>query len=120
VAKKFSVGRVALAGDAAHLTTTNGGMGLNSGVQDGAALVDALIEAIALESYKPLEIYGLTRREFCQNFLQPATSANHSTVDNPDYESRASRLSELASDSGNPEIELQVIAKASMITKLLK
>ena len=120
IAREFSVDRVALAGDAAHLTTTNGGMGLNSGVQDAAALVKALEAAIALNDSGPISQYAKERKEFCANFLQPTTTTNHKTVDNPDYEARKSRLNELSVDTNNPEIVKQVIARASMISELVK
>jgi 3-(3-hydroxy-phenyl)propionate hydroxylase len=120
IAQEFSQGRVALAGDAAHLTTTNGGMGLNSGVQDAAHLVKALVRAISDQSIEPINKYAQDRKEFCQRFLQPTTTANHSTVDNPDEANRRLRLSELFSDSKNPAVELQVVARASMITELVK
>ena len=120
IAREFSVDRVALAGDAAHLTTTNGGMGLNSGVQDAAALVKALEAAIAQNSSGPISQYARERKEFCTNFLQPTTTTNHKTVDNPDYEARKSRLTELSADTNNPEIVKQVIARASMISELVK
>ena len=120
IAREFSVDRVALAGDAAHLTTTNGGMGLNSGVQDAAALVKALEAAIALNGSGPISQYAKQRKEFCTNFLQPTTTTNHKTVDNPDYEARKSRLIELSADTNNPEIVKQVIARASMISELVK
>ena len=120
IAREFSVDRVALAGDAAHLTTTNGGMGLNSGVQDAAALVKALEAAIALNGSGPISQYAKERKEFCTNFLQPTTTTNHKTVDNPDYEARKSRLNELSVDTNNPEIVKQTIARASMISELVK
>ena len=120
IAREFSVDRVALAGDAAHLTTTNGGMGLNSGVQDAAALVKALEAAIAQNSSGPISQYSRGRKEFCTNFLQPTTTTNHKTVDNPDYEARKSRLNELSAETNNPEIVKQVIARASMISELVK
>jgi 3-(3-hydroxy-phenyl)propionate hydroxylase len=120
IAREFSVDRVALAGDAAHLTTTNGGMGLNSGVQDAAALVKALEAAIAQNSSAPISEYAKERKEFCTNFLQPTTTTNHKTVDNPDYEARKSRLTELLADTNNPEIVKQVIGRASMISELVK
>ncbi len=120
IAREFSVDRVALAGDAAHLTTTNGGMGLNSGVQDAAALVKALVAAISQNSYLPISAYAKERKEFCTNFLQPTTTTNHKAVDNPDYNARKSRLNELSADTSNPEIVKQVIARASMISELVK
>jgi 3-(3-hydroxy-phenyl)propionate hydroxylase len=120
IAREFSVDRVALAGDAAHLTTTNGGMGLNSGVQDAAALVKALVAAISQNSHLPISTYAKERKEFCTNFLQPTTTTNHKTVDNPDYEARSSRLNELLAETSNPEIVKQTIARASMISELVK
>ena len=120
VAGQFSLGRVALAGDAAHLTTTNGGMGLNSGVQDAAALVNAIDEAISKKNCEPIERYGIERKQFCESFLQPTTSANHKTVDNPDFDTRKMRLANLSSDANDPQIELEVVARASMLTKILK
>ena len=120
IAREFSVDRVALAGDAAHLTTTNGGMGLNSGVQDAAALVKALEAAIALNGSGPISQYAKERKEFCANFLQPTTTTNHKTVDNPNYEARSSRLNELLAETSNPEIVKQTIARASMISELVK
>jgi 3-(3-hydroxy-phenyl)propionate hydroxylase len=120
IAREFSVKRIALAGDAAHLTTTNGGMGLNSGVQDAAALVKALVTAISQNSYQPISEYAKERKEFCANFLQPTTTTNHKTVDNPDYEARSTRLNELLADTKDPEIVKQVISRASMISELVK
>ncbi len=120
IAREFSVKRIALAGDAAHLTTTNGGMGLNSGVQDAAALVKALVAAISQNSDQPISQYAKERKEFCADFLQPTTTTNHKTVDNPDYEARLARLNELMAETSKPEIVKQVIARASMISELVK
>jgi 3-(3-hydroxy-phenyl)propionate hydroxylase len=120
IAREFSVKRIALAGDAAHLTTTNGGMGLNSGVQDAAAIVKALEAAISQNSFEPISQYAEERKEFCTNFLQPTTTTNHKTVDNPDYEARSARLNELITETNNPEIVRRVIARASMLSELVK
>jgi len=43
VAKKFRVGRAILAGDAAHVNSPIGAMGMNSGVHDAFNLADKLI-----------------------------------------------------------------------------
>ena len=118
VAAEFSFGRVALAGDAAHLTSTNGGMGLNSGVQDASALVTALLAAIAEYSTEPITSYASSRKQFCERFLQPTTTANHETVDNPDQATRAARLAKLAAQAADPAQELAAVAKASMLTDL--
>ncbi|RSS80400.1 FAD-dependent monooxygenase [Streptomyces sp. WAC06614] len=46
VAQRFTVGRVLLAGDAAHLFTPNGGFGMNTGVDDAANLAWKLAAAV--------------------------------------------------------------------------
>ena len=46
VAKKFRQGRVLLAGDAAHVNSPIGGMGLNSGVHDAFNLADKLVRIL--------------------------------------------------------------------------
>ena len=43
---RFASGRVALAGDAAHLNSPVGGQGLNSGIADAAALASTLARAL--------------------------------------------------------------------------
>ncbi len=50
VAKKFRQGRVLLAGDAAHVNSPIGGMGLNSGVHDAFNLADKLARILHNES----------------------------------------------------------------------
>ncbi len=46
VSSRFVAGRIALAGDAAHLNSPVGGQGMNAGIQDAAALTDALVSAL--------------------------------------------------------------------------
>ncbi len=50
VAEKFSVGRVFLAGDSAHLFTPTGGLGYNTGIEDAANLawkLEAMVKGVA-------------------------------------------------------------------------
>ncbi|KIW13561.1 hypothetical protein PV08_08749 [Exophiala spinifera] len=75
--EKMHVGRVLLAGDAAHLCNPMGGLGLTGGISDVGSLVDAL-RGIHEEkaSLKILEIYDQTRREIFNKFIDPISSAN--------------------------------------------
>ena len=59
LAKRFAAGRIALAGDAAHVVSPIGGQGMNLGWLDAWALADAL-ETKGLET--SLERYSQTRR----------------------------------------------------------
>ena len=60
LAKRFSSGRLALAGDAAHVVSPIGGQGMNLGWLDAWALADALEVKQGLET--SLERYSRTRR----------------------------------------------------------
>jgi len=62
-ASSYRVGRVFLAGDAAHATNPIGGMGLTSGIQDASALIHSLSAAIAGEADNDvLDWYAYERR----------------------------------------------------------
>ncbi len=63
VASRFVAGRVALAGDAAHLNSPVGGQGMNAGLQDAARLTSALLSALEADSAAPLADYERGRRE---------------------------------------------------------
>jgi hypothetical protein len=78
------------------------------------------VAAISQNSFQPVSQYAEERKEFCTNFLQPTTTTNHKTVDNPDYESRSARLNQLITETNNPEIVRRVIARASMLSELVK
>lgn len=62
VCPSFVVGRIALAGDAAHLNSPVGGQGMNSGMQDAFCLHRALIEALHFNRPLALKYYDCTRR----------------------------------------------------------
>lgn len=60
LASAFRSGRVFLAGDAAHVQTSAGGLGMNTGIQDGhnlawklAAVLDGQAAPTLLDSYEP-------------------------------------------------------------------
>jgi 3-(3-hydroxy-phenyl)propionate hydroxylase len=77
VAAKFRVGRVFLAGDAAHVNNPIGGLGLNCGIHDAIELADTLqlfITGRADESI--LDRYERRRRTMNIQFVQEATIAN--------------------------------------------
>jgi 3-(3-hydroxy-phenyl)propionate hydroxylase len=63
ISSTFAKGRIVLAGDAAHLTSPVGGQGMNLGLQDAAALTEALSRALDRDTLKPLVRYTSERRE---------------------------------------------------------
>ncbi len=62
VADCYRVGRIALAGDAAHDNSPLGGQGMNTGIGDAVALAGALDAALQSDSPGALDAYARVRR----------------------------------------------------------
>lgn len=62
VADRYRSGRILLAGDAAHVHSPAGGQGMNTGIQDAAALGPLLARVLAGEPGTLLDDYETTRR----------------------------------------------------------
>ncbi|MFD3428206.1 FAD-dependent monooxygenase [Nocardia fluminea] len=62
VADRYRVGRVLLAGDAAHVHSPAGGQGMNTGIQDAALLASLLAKVTAGEPDSILDTYETVRR----------------------------------------------------------
>lgn len=88
-ATQFRVGRVLLAGDAAHSTNPTGGLGLTSGLFDTFVLHEALAAVIVgTASDEVLDDYARLRRQVFVERVNPAASANkklvyHTAKDHP-------------------------------------
>ncbi|WP_280313263.1 FAD-dependent monooxygenase [Nocardia abscessus] len=62
VADRYRSGRILLAGDAAHVHSPAGGQGMNTGIQDAAALGPLLVRVLAGEPGTLLDEYETSRR----------------------------------------------------------
>ncbi|OJI96473.1 hypothetical protein ASPVEDRAFT_78242 [Aspergillus versicolor CBS 583.65] len=91
-ADKFVCGRVALAGDSAHLTSPVGGLGLTTGLLD-AALLGRNLKKIIVDNEPPslLESYGETRRDVFQNVTNPSAIFHTRLLTGKDPEAVAMR-----------------------------
>jgi len=77
VADKFRIGRVLLAGDAAHANCPIGGLGLTGGLLDAVALGDALVSVIVGGAPDTmLDDYAAERREIFTSYTSPTTAEN--------------------------------------------
>jgi 2-polyprenyl-6-methoxyphenol hydroxylase-like FAD-dependent oxidoreductase len=80
-------GRCVLAGDAAHLNTPAGGLGLSNGLLDSDALAQTLIYIIKDKQPESLlDVYSDERRRIFQFIVDPISTANKLRVEriNPD------------------------------------
>ena len=116
VAGTFRLGRVLLAGDAAHVNNPIGGMGLNGGLQDAANLSEKLA-AVLLDgaSGRQLDLYSRQRRTVAIEFVQQQSIENKNRLEARDPEIRARNLAELRDMAADPARTRQFLLRTSMI-----
>ena len=116
VAATFRMGRVLLAGDAAHVNNPIGGMGLNGGIQDAANLCEKLAK-VTLEgaSEQLLDLYDLQRRTVAVEFVQEQSIANKKRLEASDPEVRKRNLDELRQMAADGERARAFLLRTAMI-----
>ena len=116
VAASFAKGRVALAGDAAHVNNPLGGMGMNSGIHDGLNLAKKLEEAWHGGSHEALLArYDRQRRPMAEKYVQAQSIANKRTLQENDPEARERRLKELADTRNDKVLNRAYLLRASLV-----
>ncbi|GIJ15530.1 FAD-dependent oxidoreductase [Micromonospora gifhornensis] len=112
LAASFRIGRVLLAGDAAHLSSTTGGMGLNSGIHDAVAVAAALAEP---DQDAATAAYAQRRRSIAEQFVQPTTTENRTSADGVELAGRRERLIRLRTLAENPKDAKEYLRRVSML-----
>jgi 3-(3-hydroxy-phenyl)propionate hydroxylase/6-hydroxy-3-succinoylpyridine 3-monooxygenase len=103
-APRYRVGRVVLAGDAAHVTNPTGGLGLTSGLFDSFALYPALAAIIQDGANEAvLDRYSALRRDMFVNRVSPQAVINkqliyHANGGGPKLEEALTTLRRLPTD----------------------
>ncbi|MAI12292.1 MAG: hypothetical protein CBD27_11810 [Rhodospirillaceae bacterium TMED167] len=116
VAATFRKGRVLIAGDAAHVNNSIGGMGLNGGIQDAMNLAEKLIPVWKGDAdAELLNIYDIERRKFAVEFVQEQSIQNKKRLEAKNPESRAASLKNLRETATDPARARQFMLKSSMI-----
>lgn len=95
VASGFRVGRILLAGDAAHLNSPSGGFGMNGGVHDAFNLTEKLVAVARGADEGLLDRYGRQRRAAAVADIQSTSDANYRRHREPDAARRRAVLAEL-------------------------
>jgi 3-(3-hydroxy-phenyl)propionate hydroxylase len=116
VAATFRVGRVLLAGDAAHVNNPIGGLGLNFGIHDAMDAIDSL-SAVALrgESDSVLDGYARRRRTLNVKFVQEQTVANKKRLEEKDASARLANLDNLRAVAADPAKARTFLLRSSLI-----
>jgi len=116
VASTFRRGRVLIAGDAAHVNNSIGGMGLNGGIQDAVNLAEKLTKVWKGEAdARLLDQYDEERRNFAIEFVQTQTIQNKKRLEARNPEKRKKYLEELRLTAQDPIKARNFILKTSMI-----
>ena len=117
VAGRFRSGRIVLAGNSAHVNNPIGGMGMNSGFQDGITLARKLIEiANGGDGDALLDRFDRQRRLTAIEYVQAQSIANKSLLEEKDPAVRSERLNELRKIQDDPERHLDYVKRASLIS----
>ncbi|MYH42068.1 MAG: NAD(P)-binding protein [Chloroflexi bacterium] len=118
VAERYRLGRILLAGDAAHVNNPLGGMGMNGSVHDAVNLAKKLIAIWGGADDSLLDVYERQRRTVCIEHVQAATLRNRELLRESDPELRRERQEEWRRTAEVPEAALAFLRNSSMIASL--
>jgi 3-(3-hydroxy-phenyl)propionate hydroxylase len=116
VATTFREGRVLLAGDAAHVNSPIGAMGMNSGIHDAVNLGQKLSSVLRGEADADLlDLYVRQRRHAAVTHVQAITIRNKRLMAEADPEVRKRRHDELRRAAADPQLAREFLLGASLI-----
>src|SRR4029078_8138518 len=119
VAKRFRGGRVLLAGDAAHVNSPIGGMGLNSGVHDAfnlAAKLARVLQGKAVEG--ELDRYERQRRHVALKHTQAQTIRNKRLLEERDPAVARPNHDELRRQAEDPALARKFLLRTALFESL--
>ncbi len=109
-AERFRVGRVLLAGDAAHVVNPVGGLGLTGGLLDAFWLADALAAVISGKHDEAvLEAYAQERRRVFQEVTSPMAQENRRRIGERDPERRRADRERLRRLGADPKLAREAL-----------
>jgi 3-(3-hydroxy-phenyl)propionate hydroxylase len=119
VADKFRVGRAILAGDAAHVNSPIGAMGMNSGIHDAINLADKLIAMARREAEDGvLDRYARQRRHVAVAHTQAQTMRNKRLLTEQDPAVRQRNHDELRRNADDPALARKFLLRTALFESL--
>jgi 2-polyprenyl-6-methoxyphenol hydroxylase-like FAD-dependent oxidoreductase len=104
-AERLRIGRVLLAGDAAHATNPCGGLGLTTGLWTGMILSDLLAAVLrGEESESILDRYSAERRRVFWEITSPGASENKRMMEEGDHDQRLKDIEGVKRMAADPDV----------------
>ncbi|WP_339821485.1 FAD-dependent monooxygenase [uncultured Parasphingorhabdus sp.] len=116
----YRSGRVLLAGDAAHLNSPSGGMGMNGGIHDAFELVNTLEEILNGAALDRLDRYTRRRRPIAEQEILTQADRNRARMQERDPAKRLESLQALQRTVADPDAAREHLLRSSMIAGLRK
>lgn len=118
VAETYRIGRMLLAGDAAHLNSPSGGMGMNGGIHDAFNLTEKLVQVLRGGGDTLLDLYVRQRRPIAIEHVIAQANRNRRRMRETDPERRRSMLLDLQRIAGDPKLARDYLLNSAMIAGL--
>jgi 3-(3-hydroxy-phenyl)propionate hydroxylase len=118
VASSYVDGRMAIAGDAAHVNNPLGGMGLNGGIHDAFNLAGRLIEVARGAPPEMLARYSRQRRKVALDVVQQTALRNRAILNTREPAARRAYYDELRRIVDDPARHRDYVMRTSMIQSL--
>lgn len=116
----YRCGRILLAGDAAHVNSPSGGMGMNGGIHDARELVATLAEVLDGKPIEHLDRYTRRRRPIALQEILTQADRNRARMQERDPAKRREMLAALQRTAGDPIEARAHLLRTSMIDGLRK
>lgn len=113
-------GRILLAGDAAHINSPSGGMGMNGGVHDAFELVATLSGIWPTGDMRLLDRYTRRRRPIAEQEVLAQSDRNRARMQERDDSRRREMLAELQAIANDPVRAREHLLRTSMISGLYR
>jgi 3-(3-hydroxy-phenyl)propionate hydroxylase len=118
IASDYRVGRVVLAGDAAHVNSPSGGMGMNGGIHDAFNLSEKIRAVWNGAGLEILDLYTRQRRPVAAEEILVQADRNRARMQERDPAKRRELFIELQRTASDPELARTYLLRSSMIEGL--
>lgn len=116
--ERFRIGRVVLAGDAAHPNTPSGGLGMNGGIHDAMNLTGKLLQVLGGADDKLLDQYDRQRRTLACKRIIPQAAANRARMSTTGRFQQLDSLKQHRTIAGDKQALRDFLLQTSMISGL--